>query len=193
MAVVNGRLGRGGDVDHFVVSLKQGQTLVASLGAHELLGSPMDAVLFVVSPAGGQLAYNHDQRGLDPELVFTAPAAGDYLVRVLAFPSAPNSTIGLAGGDPYVYRLTLTTGGFVDYAWPLAVTRARESLVQLVGWNVPESLAAVTLKAEGEQHTIADAQLGNRTERRGRSAGDRAAGDDHRADRSVRRRRRVRL
>jgi hypothetical protein len=80
---------------------------------------------------------------------------------VFAFPSAPNSTIGFAGGDQYVYRLTLTTGGFVDYPWPLAVTRGRDALVQLVGWNVPDALAAVSIKPEGEQFAIADAQLAN--------------------------------
>ena len=46
-----------------------------------------------------------------------------YLVRVFGFPSKPNQTIGFAGGESYVYRLTLATGPFVDYGWPLAVTR----------------------------------------------------------------------
>lgn len=157
--VANGRLAVGGDVDHFAVSLAKGQTLVASLAGHETLGSPMDAVMHVVLPAGGQLAYNHDQRGLDPEIIFTAPADGNYLVRVFGFPSTPDSSIAFAGGDRYLYRVTLTTGGFVDYAWPLAVTRDRETRVELEGWNIPESLRVITIKPEGDSFEIADPQL----------------------------------
>jgi hypothetical protein len=159
--IVNGRLGSGGDADHFGVKLQQGQTLVASLAAHETLGSPTDAVLHVVSPAGHQLAYNHDQRGLDPEIIFTAPRDDDYIVRVFGFPATADSSIAFSGSDRHVYRLTLTTGAFVDYPWPLAVTRGRETAVELAGWNIPDALRSVTVRSEGERHVIADAQLGN--------------------------------
>lgn len=160
---VNGKLGANGDVDVFRVSLSAGQTLVASLAGHETLGSPMDSVLHVVSPTGQQLAYNHDGRGLDPEIVFTAPVAGDYLVRVFGFPSQPNSTIGFSGSEKNLYRLTLSTAGFVDYAWPLAVTRGAPAAIVLVGWNIPAELANVTRDAavDGEFLAINDARLAN--------------------------------
>jgi hypothetical protein len=159
--VCNGRLNPGGDLDLFAVNLKQGQTLVASVAGHEALGSPMDAVLQIAAAGGGQLAFNHDSRGLDPEIIFAAPADGNYLVRIFAFPANPDSSISYAGNDKFVYRLTLTTAAFVDYPWPLAVTRSRETRVELVGWNIPQSLAAVTIKPEGESFEIADPQLGN--------------------------------
>jgi hypothetical protein len=160
-SIANGRLAAGGDSDHFSVPLAAGQTLVASLAAHETLGSPLDAVLHVVSPTGHQLAYNHDQRGLDPEIVYTAPAEGSYVVRVFGFPSTPNSTIGFTGNDRCVYRLTLTAGAFVDYPWPLAATRGRETAVELVGWNIPDSLRSIKIMPEGEQATISDPRLAN--------------------------------
>src|SRR5690606_31543419 len=47
--VINGRFAKGGDVDVFRIPLKAGQTLVASLAAHDTLGSPLDAVLQIVS------------------------------------------------------------------------------------------------------------------------------------------------
>jgi len=161
--VVNGKLGSNGDVDVFRVPLTAGQTLVASLAAHETLGSPMDSVLHVVSPTGQQLAYNHDGRGLDPEIVFTAPAAGDYLVRVFGFPSQPNSTIGFSGSERHLYRLTLSTAGFVDYPWPLAVMRGSPASIALVGWNVPAELANVTrdVPADADSLSISDARLAN--------------------------------
>lgn len=158
--VVNGKLARE-DVDVFSVPLMAGQTLVASLTGHEGLASPMDAVLHVVSPAGFQLAYNHDGRGLDPEVVYTAPADGAYLVRVFGFPAAPNSTIGFSGSDRHLYRLTLTTSCFVDYPWPLAVSQGQTANVALVGWNVPESLAAVSIQPNGESTVIAEPSLTN--------------------------------
>ena len=110
-------------MDGFAVALTRGQTLVASLEAERHLGSPMDAVLQVVSPDGFVLAQNDDDIGRDPRIVFEAPSAGTYIVRLFAFPAKPDSSIRFAGGSDYVYRLTLTTGGFIDYAFPLAVGR----------------------------------------------------------------------
>jgi hypothetical protein len=158
-AVVHGKLAKNGDVDGYRLHLNQGETLVADLVAHSLLGSPMDAVLQVCElidrpDATSQkprteafvLAQNHDARGLDPQLAFTAPRAGRYLVRVFAFPSEPNSSINFSGGDNYVYRLTLTTGGFVDHALPLSLGR-EGGQVQLAGWNIPPDLQTIGLQA----------------------------------------------
>ena len=159
--MANGRLGKSGDVDLWPVDLRQGQTAVASLVAHEGLGSPVDAVLQVVTAGGQVLAFNHDQRGLDPEIAFVAPADGRYLVRVFGFPSQPNQTIGFAGGESYVYRLTLATCPFVDYGWPLAVTRGSESRVELAGWNMTDNERMITLVAQDDPLLIADPRLAN--------------------------------
>jgi hypothetical protein len=159
--VVNGRLAGRGDVDHVAVNLSAGQTLVASLVAHETLGSQFDGVMQIVGPAGNVIAYNHDSRGLDPQIEFIAPADGKYLVRVFGFPSTPNSTIGFAGGDAYVYRLTLATTGFADYAWPMAVTRGSDAQAELFGWNLPESLKRLAVRGDGETANLWDPQLAN--------------------------------
>src|SRR4029077_11851714 len=55
-STVNGRLSPSGDVDGYSVSLDRGQKLVADLEASRHLGSPMDAVLQVVSATGFVLA-----------------------------------------------------------------------------------------------------------------------------------------
>ena len=134
---VNGRLAKTGDVDGFGVSLTRGQALVASVEAERHLGSPMDAVLQVVSHDGLVLAQNDDDVGRDPRIVFEAPAAGTFIVRLFAFPAKPDSSIRFAGGRDYVYRLTMTTGGFVDYAFPLAVGPGGPKVVEAIGWNIP--------------------------------------------------------
>ncbi|HEX3727031.1 MAG TPA: PPC domain-containing protein [Pirellulales bacterium] len=160
--VVNGCLQTAGDVDVFGVTLQKGQTLVADLDAHETLGSPVDAVLQILAPSGKTvLAYNHDNRGLDPRIVFVAPSDGQYLVRVFGFPATPNSTIEFAGGSQYAYRLTLTTAGFVDYPWPLAATAGQESRLELFGWNLPETLKSITVQPHGEAAEIFDQHLAN--------------------------------
>jgi len=157
---INGRLRKNGDEDGFMVPLQKGQTLVASAAAHTVLGSPMDSVLQIcettvrTDPLTRQpetevfvATQNHDAIGLDPQIAFIARKDGPHLVRLFAFPSEPNSTIGFAGGDNFIYRLTLTTGGFVDHAFPLAVSSAATN-VTLAGWNLAE--ASVELPASDE-------------------------------------------
>lgn len=134
---VNGVLDRAGDVDVFQVALAAGQTLVASLEANRTLGSPMDGVLQVLSPRGFVLRQNDDDHGLDPQVVFTAPQDGVYAVRVFAFPKDPNTAIRFAGGEDYVYRLTLTTGPFVDRALP---EPGVDGSWLLEGWNIAEGV-----------------------------------------------------
>jgi hypothetical protein len=160
--VVNGRLAKNDDVDGFGVELKQGQTLSAALLANTTLGSPMDAVLQVCElvERRGQteafvLGQNHDAVLLDPELTFTAPRDGKYLVRVFAFPSEPNSSIAFAGADNYLYRLTLTTGGLVDHALPLVVSNKQPTEVKLFGVNLPLEGVPLTIAPNAVSHVTA--------------------------------------
>jgi hypothetical protein len=159
--VVNGRLAKAGDVDCFAVALKQGQTLVASVDANGTLKSPMDGVLQVVAPGGFVVEQNNDRRGMDPQLAFTALAAGTYVVRLFAFPSTPDSSIRLFGSDACVYRLTLTTAGFADFATPLAVG-PEGGAVAVTGWNVPDAARRLTVpKGEPGPVDVFHPLLGN--------------------------------
>ena len=133
---VNGKLESSSDVDQYRVSVQEGQVLVASLLANNVLGSPMDAVLQICDAAGFVLAQNDDEQGLDPQLAFPVPKSGEYLVRLFAFPEAPNSTIGFSSAGAYVYRLTITSQQFVDHVLPLAVTRQGPTRLLAQGWNL---------------------------------------------------------
>jgi hypothetical protein len=158
--VVNGRLAKRGDVDGFSLALTKGQTLVASLEANRRLGSPMDGVLQVVSAEGFVLAQDDDDRGFDPQIVFEVPADGRYTVRAFAFPATPDSTIGFAGGDAFIYRLTLTTGGFVDHYFPLAISaRSDAAPVEAFGWNLPDDARRPTVACESDSPTASVADL----------------------------------
>jgi hypothetical protein len=161
---VYGRLAKAGDVDGFAVSLTRGQSMVASVQAQRL-GSPMDAVLQVVSEDGLVLAQNDDDIGRDPRIVFEAPAAGTFIIRLFAFPAKPDSSIRFAGGRDYVYGLTLTTGGFLDYAFPLAVGPGDPAIVEAIGWNVPAAVRFLPARDSDAQNvfTVAHASLADWT------------------------------
>ena len=146
--VVNGRLQKRGDVDGVTVDLSAGQTLVAAVDANWTLDSPVDAVLQICTADGFVLDQNDDARGIDPQIVFVAPRDGRYLVRLFGFPATPDSSVNFAGSNAFIYRLTLTTKGFVDHALPLSMNVGGPTQVQLLGWNLPESTSLLQL---GEQ------------------------------------------
>lgn len=160
---INGRLQKTGDVDVFGIDLHKGQTLVASMEAHHTLKSPMDGVLQVVSADGFVLAQNDDTHGMDPQIVFSVPRDGRYFVRTFAFPATPTSSIRFAGADTFIYRLTLTTAGFIDHAFPLAVPRSAPGKVEVIGWNIPPAAknVAVARTASADTGTVFHTQLAN--------------------------------
>ncbi len=106
---VNGKLDSGGDVDRFVLELGKDQLVVAEVAAYAF-DSPLDPLLHMWGPRGEQLAFNHDatRLGLDPRLVFRAPAAGKYELHLSAFAYPPKADIRFAGGSASIYRLTLS-------------------------------------------------------------------------------------
>jgi len=148
--VMNGQLKGGGDVDLFSLPAKAGQWLVADLDANVPLDAPFDAVMQLISPDGFVQAQNDDHQGLDPRVAFEVPYDGLWQVRLFGFPATPNSTIGFAGDDAYTYRLLLTTGPFVDYTRPLAISQAVANTVELEGWNLPADLASVAIAPTAE-------------------------------------------
>ncbi len=161
--VINGVLEKRGSVDTFEVELNQDQVLVAALEAHTQLRSPVDAVMQILSTKGTVLAQNLDYVGLDPRIEFRAPRKDRYLVRVFGFPETPDSTIGYSGGDNYVYRLSLTTGGWVRSVKPLAFERNQPNAFQLDGVQLAQTSATLQTPPEyrGKSWTVFTAGQAN--------------------------------
>ena len=152
--IVNGRLAKNDEVDEYRFQLAAGQTLVAALTAHRFLGSPMDAVMQLVDLDNEVvLLQNDDAPGRDPRVVYQADRDGLYAIRLFAFPETPTSRIGFAGGDRFVYRLALTTTGFVDYAFPLTVSATQSGDVRAAGWSLPAT-AAARVRRDDHQATL---------------------------------------
>jgi hypothetical protein len=122
----NGRFDRTGDADWYRITLKKGQGTLLELAAQRHLRSPVDTSLLVTDAAGKTLAENddgalfagqceHDFPSADSRLEFTAPADGDYFVRV--------ADQAGASGPRAVYRLTAAplVPDFRLHQWPDAV------------------------------------------------------------------------
>ena len=101
-----------------------------------------DAVLRVTDERGTQLAWNHDERTLDPALVFTAPQAGRYVIQVFGFPYPATSEIRFHGGEKCVYQLRLHAGPYLSHTLPLGAGRSGRTGLQLAGWNLPAGFPA---------------------------------------------------
>lgn len=101
-AVLNGRIGKAGDVDCWSANLKKGEAIDLDLRASRL-GSPLDAVLVVVDSTGKELSRADDISAgqTDAQLRFTAPADGDYVLRVA-------DRFASRGGPDFAYRLRVT-------------------------------------------------------------------------------------
>jgi hypothetical protein len=130
--VINGQLKESADVDVFLVDLVEGETLSLLLVANNVLGVAMDAIIQVCDSRGFVLAQNDDERGLDPQLSYTAKHTGMVQVRLFAFPEATNSSIAFSSNADYIYRLTATTKRLLDFCLPLSVS-AEAVVLQLQG------------------------------------------------------------
>lgn len=105
--VANGRIGRPGEVDTYLLSAPPRSKVVAEVTARRL-GSPLDGCLQVCDTAGRQLALNDDwedrAEGLlthqaDPRVEFAMPASGRAIIRLRDTQSH--------GGPEYSYRLAV--------------------------------------------------------------------------------------
>lgn len=130
---INGALDKRHEIDTFTITLKAGQTLIASLDANRTLPSPVDASMQIADSKGFVVAQNDDSFRSDPQIVFTAPVDGTWFVRIFGFPAEPNSSIEYTGSPNSIYRLHLTTGPAIDYLFPL-VRQGGEFVAG--GWNL---------------------------------------------------------
>lgn len=107
---VNGVITNPTDVDYVVFKAKAGQNVVVYCLTTSI-DSKLSADIMAATPDGKPLAANRNYRGGDAVLDFKAPADGEYVVRVAQFAYT-------TGGSDHFYRLTVTTGPWVDAEFP---------------------------------------------------------------------------
>jgi hypothetical protein len=123
---VNGRFDTPADAEWYKVTLKKGQGVLIEVAAQRHVRSPVDTHVLVTDAKGMMLAENddgdlfagqceHDFPSADSRLEFTAPADGDFFIRL----TDQNGT----SGPLALYRLTIAplTPDFRLNQWPDAV------------------------------------------------------------------------
>ena len=139
--VINGRMEKGGDQDHFVFEAKRDQRVVIECWA-ERIDSSLRAVLEVFDAKGRRLKVNRGFFGIDPLIDLRVPADGIYVARV--------HDLTYSGSDEHLYRLDIGTGPRVAFANPCVVQRGHSSRITLYGWNLSAASSAVETNAESE-------------------------------------------
>lgn len=138
--VINGRIEKAGDVDHFVFAARRGQRIVLECLA-ERVDSRLRAVLEVFDSAGRRVAVNRGFFGIDPLICFDVPDDGEYRVRIF--------DLVYSGSAEHVYRLSIDTAPHVVFTVPGFVQRGVTSPVRLFGWNLGNPARTQSTGASG--------------------------------------------
>lgn len=117
--VLNGRIGKPGDVDFWKLSGRGGGTLMIEVFASRL-GTSLDPVLSILSLEGKPLAQNDDLSGgeTDSRVLWKVPADGEYLLKI-------EDQLTSRGGARFGYRIEVHEQSQPDYR----LTLPAESLV----------------------------------------------------------------
>ncbi len=138
---INGVLSTATDVDYSVFAGKKGQRVIVSC-----LASSIDAratpMIEVFDLAGRKLAVNRNYRDSDAVADVILPEDGDYYVRLFQFAYQ-------GGGPDYVYRLTISTGPWIDAVFPPIIEPGKPAQVTLYGRNLPNGQPADGFTVDG--------------------------------------------
>jgi len=146
-AIANGRIDKSGDVDYWAFQARKSQSVEIDLRARRL-GSPLAGMLTVFDGKGKTLANSEAvDSAADPFLRFTAPADGNYFVRV-------EERFHGRGGATFAYRLRLGQLGEPDFrvrpaSDVLAVNRGSESKLKVLVERMGSFAGPVSLTVEG--------------------------------------------
>ncbi len=129
-STVHGVILQPTDVDYFLFQGKKGQRIVISCLTTSI-DSKLPAVLDLYSISGTLLGSNRGYQGNDAVLDAMLPDDGDYYVRLHGFTYTQ-------GGPDFFYRLTIGTSPWIDAVFPSIVEAGKESVVTVIGRNLPE-------------------------------------------------------
>lgn len=130
---ISGRSNGGADIDLFKITAKQGQRLIIDCQG-ERIDSRIDATLVLTDAAGKQLELSRDVLGKDPLIDFTAPADGEYRLKLYDFI--------YGGGNEHVYRVSVSSRPHLDYVIPSVGQPGATGAFTLYGRNLPGGVDA---------------------------------------------------
>jgi len=126
-----------GDADRYTFDARQGQDLVLSVSARDVMPYLADAVpgwfqatIALTDADGREVAYDDDYRFQpDPVLHYRIPADGAYTVEI--------KDALYRGREDFVYRLSIGELPFVTSVFPLGGPARAKTAVDVSGWNLP--------------------------------------------------------
>lgn len=101
---INGQIAGERDIDCFVFSASEGQTIFADVMAARI-GSPLDPVVELFAADGRRVSSSLRRVAGDNTLSFRVPTSGDYVLQI--------ANVSFRGGPEFVYRITLGDVGQV--------------------------------------------------------------------------------
>ncbi|MFP6611286.1 MAG: PPC domain-containing protein [Pirellulales bacterium] len=130
--IVNGQSHIAGDVDFYKVTATAGQRILISCFARRI-DSRMEPVITIYDGRGRELHSVDNQHRGEALVDFTAPAAGEYFVKI-------NDAV-YQGSNEYFYRLSIGVLPHIDFIFPPAAI-AGDQPFTVYGRNLPGGQAA---------------------------------------------------
>lgn len=138
---VNGRVDAN-NFEFFRVKLDKGQRVLVEIAARRI-DSRLDSTLVLLDQSGREIKKVKEGAGADPVLDFTAPEAGNYVLKVY------DEIYG--GGNDFFYRLTASAAPFVDFVFPPSAPAGTTTQFTLYGRNLPGGKPVPGLFCRGAQ------------------------------------------
>jgi hypothetical protein len=127
---ITGAIAAPTDVDYFAFAGKKGQRVLANCLA-STIDSRLRPGIEIYDRRGKQLASGRDYLSHDALADLTLPEDGDYYVRLFEFTHT-------LGSPEHFYRLTLSTGPWIDAVHPCVVQAGKPTQVTVYGRNLPD-------------------------------------------------------
>ena len=138
---VNGIINSPTDVDYYTFAGKKGQRVLLHVAASSI-DSRAKPAIELYDAAGNRLVFNRNYSAHDALADVTLPADGAYWVRLYEFTH-------VAGSADYYYRLTITTGPWIDAVVPPMVEPGKTASVTVYGRNLPGGQPEPTAVCDG--------------------------------------------
>ncbi len=126
-AIISGKLSAALEVNFYRFHAAKDERLMFDVFGQRI-GSKLDSSLSLLDADGRLLGHDEDTNGLDSFIEFTAPADGEYLLRI--------QDLKYQGGDGFTYRIRAGAFPYLDAIFPMGGRRGETTAVHLIGRNL---------------------------------------------------------
>lgn len=131
-AVLTGAISKPGDLDHFKITARAGQTIVIE-NSSDKVGSSLQPVIAILD-ANGAVLRTYGEDGTTMNFSHQFAKAGTYYIRIADYERS--------GRASHQYRIKVGEFGFVSQFFPLGLQRDAVAKINLTGYNVPATISA---------------------------------------------------